>query len=74
MKKIVITLGKNGSKKVETFGFSGPSCKEQTGFLNNIFGAPVESELKPEFYEENETESNVMLDVHGLPEGGRFCG
>lgn len=72
MAKIVIKIGRDGSRKVEAFGFKGPECKEKTKFLDQVFGLEKEDELKPSYYEDPDT--NTLLDIEGLPGGGRFCG
>ena len=69
MIKVVITLGKDGSIKKEVFGAHGPVCKEKAKFLDELYGEPVETELKPEYYE-GETESETICDQ--LPNG--YCG
>jgi hypothetical protein len=71
MKKIVITLGRNGSVKAEAVGFVGPACQDATKFLDGIFKGKKEDLLKPEYYEENKSTS---FEIDGLPGGGRFCG
>ena len=69
-KRVVITLGKDGSVKTEAFGFKGASCQEKTKFLEKIFGE-AKATLKPSFYEED-TESEKDIIVNGLPSG--HCG
>ena len=70
-KRVVITLGRNGSRKVEAFGFEGESCKDATSFLDRIFGKPKSIELKDSYFSE---EKQTLLDTDGLPGGGEFCG
>jgi len=56
MKKIQITLHKDGTQKVEVFGAVGAECLELTRELEKRLGAPLgERVLKPE-YELTETE------------------
>jgi hypothetical protein len=59
MKKIKITLHKDGTQKVEVLGAVGAECKAFTAELEKRLGVPVgERELKPEFEEtEREGES-----------------
>lgn len=57
MKKIQITLHKDGTQKVEVLGAVGNECVEFTSQLEKRLGAPMgERELKPE-YEQTETET-----------------
>ena len=71
-KKIVITLGRNGSRKVEVFGMKGPQCQEATKFLENIFGEVKDQKLKNSYYED--PDENTLLETDGLPGGGGLCG
>lgn len=66
-KKVVITLGTDGSVKVEAIGFTGTSCQEATAFLDDLFGSPTEVTLKDSFYQQDKT-----VVVEGLPSG--HCG
>ena len=70
MKKTKIILGKDGSIKAEGFGYTGGECIKKVEFLEKLFGSVDKRELKPEFYEEKET--NTLLDTNGLPSG--WCG
>lgn len=67
-KRVEITLGKNGSVKVEAHGFKGGSCEDATAFLDKLLGDPGTVTLKDSYYENTETN----LDVDGLPSG--WCG
>lgn len=59
MKKIKITLRKDGTQKVEALGVVGESCLELTKALENRLGVEAgERTLKPEFeIESTEIES-----------------
>lgn len=65
-KKVEITLGKDGSVRVEAFGYKGGSCEEATAFLEKLFGKS-KKKYKPSYYEED---GNTI--VNGLPSG--YCG
>jgi len=47
--EIVVDFYRNGTVKVETFGFQGATCKDATGFLNAL-GKITEEENKPEYW------------------------
>ena len=52
MKKIKITLHKDGTQKLEVLGAVGDECLEFTRELEECLGTPVgERELKPEYDE-----------------------
>lgn len=55
MKKIIITIHKDGTQRVEVVGAAGESCVEFTRELERRLGARVgERELKPEHELEEE--------------------
>jgi hypothetical protein len=68
MKKVEILLGKDGSVRIEAFGFKGGSCEEATAFLDKLFGSMKNTKHKTSYYED-EIKDNL---VDGLPSG--FCG
>ena len=47
--EIVVDFFRNGTIKVEAFGFQGTSCKDATEFLNSL-GKITEEENKPEYW------------------------
>ena len=51
MKKMKITINKDGTQKVEVIGAVGEECVKFTSALEGRLGAVVERELKPEFHE-----------------------
>jgi hypothetical protein len=60
MKKIKITLHKDGTQKVEVLGAVGSECVEFTRELERRLGVPEgERQLKPEYHE---TEAEVERD------------
>lgn len=66
-KRVEITFSKDGSVRIEAFGFVGQSCKEATKFLEKIFPMEESSStaLKESYYQEEEI-------ANGLPSG--YCG
>ena len=65
-KKVEIILGKDGSVKIEAFGFKGGTCEEATKFIDQLFGAKKSKKYKSSYYEQQEQV------VNGLPSG--WCG
>jgi hypothetical protein len=60
MKKIKITLHKDGTQKIEVLNAVGPECLEFTRELEKRLGVPEgERVLKPEYHE---TESELERD------------
>jgi len=64
MKKIKITLHKDGTQKVEVLGAVGEECVQFTKELERRLGTPLgERELKPEYHEtESEVERQREVD------------
>ena len=63
MKKIKVTLHKDGTQKVEVLGAVGPECVQFTRELEERLGTPIgERTLKPE-YEQTETEQERDREV-----------
>jgi len=64
MKKIKITLHKDGTQKIEVLGASGDSCLEFTREFEKRLGAQAgERVLKPEYHEEEqETERDREVE------------
>lgn len=52
MKKITVTIGRDGSTKVEADGYSGGECLEATKAIEAALGEVDERETKPEMYGE----------------------
>ncbi|HPY78040.1 MAG TPA: DUF2997 domain-containing protein [Anaerohalosphaeraceae bacterium] len=63
MKKIKITLHKDGTQKIEVLGAVGESCLELTRALEQRMGTSIgQRELKPE-YHQTETEQERDHEV-----------
>jgi hypothetical protein len=65
-KKVEITLGKDGSVRIEAFGFVGGSCEEAVTFLDELLGKPADRKYKDSYYQNKETL------INSLPNG--YCG
>lgn len=63
MKKMKITLHKDGTQKIEVLGAVGPECVQFTRELEARLGKPLgERQLKPE-YDETQTETQRDREV-----------
>ena len=51
MKTIEIVIDKQGQTVLQTHGFSGPSCREASKFLEQALGATTTEQLTSEFYQ-----------------------
>jgi len=53
MKEIIIDVTDDGEIKIETHGFTGKSCVEETGFIKNLLGHEIARQLTPAYYTRN---------------------
>ena len=51
MKKIVVTIDKEGKTSVEAFGFKGKGCVKATEIISKILGRESSRQKKAEYYE-----------------------
>jgi len=65
MKQIIIDVLDSGEIKLETRGFTGKSCIQESEFVKNLLGHELERELVPAYY----TQDNVKIKKY-LP----LCG
>ena len=67
-KKMIIIdiMDETAELKIETKGFVGPKCVEESQFLKDALGPSMEMELKPVFYQKNKKEvTRVMKPLCG---------
>jgi hypothetical protein len=64
MKKMLITIGKDGTHRIEVLGATGDECLQFTAEMERRMGAQVgERELKPEYEMEGELETEADYEV-----------
>ena len=51
MRTIEIVINKEGQTTVQTRGFSGPSCRKASKFLEQALGATTAEQLTSEFHQ-----------------------
>ena len=51
---IEITVGPDGSTTVQTRGFTGPSCREASRFIERALGKATGEQLTAEYYQTNQ--------------------
>ena len=49
-KEIIIDISDEGEVSIETKGFAGKACVEETEFLKRILGKEVHRQLTPAYY------------------------
>lgn len=57
MKQIVIEITEEGEVRLETRGFSGKSCVEESQFIKDLIGVEIQRQLIPAYYQ---TGKNVV--------------
>jgi hypothetical protein len=65
MKQIVIDVMDTGEIKLETHGFTGKSCVEESVFIKDLLGKEVERQLVPAYYTKNNTSIKKYLPLCG---------
>lgn len=51
MKQIVIDISDAGDVRIETVGFKGEACLEESKFLKDLLGSEISKQLVPAFYQ-----------------------
>jgi len=65
MKEIVIEITENGDLKLETRGFSGKTCVEESQFVKDLLGNEISRQLTPAYYKQNNKEVRMYLPLCG---------
>jgi hypothetical protein len=60
MKKIIVTIAKDGSTKVETKGFAGTSCQAASADLEKALGIKQSEKLTAEYFAQQTTAQQVQ--------------
>jgi hypothetical protein len=55
--KIIVRISPDGKTQIEVDGMKGESCTDVTKKLEEALGQTVDTELKNEYYEQEETET-----------------
>lgn len=50
MKQIIIDIKDDGEVKIETRGFSGRSCVDESQFIKDVLGEETARQLTPAYY------------------------
>ncbi len=58
-KTIVITVSPKGETTVQTKGFTGPSCRDASRFVEQALGERTGEKLTQEFYQPQVSQQNV---------------
>jgi hypothetical protein len=59
MKEIVIDVLEDGEIKLETRGFTGEACLEESRFIKDLLGTETARHLTPAYYQRKESRTVV---------------
>ena len=65
MKEIVIDISSDGEIRIETKGFKGKACLEESQFLKDILGKETFKRLTPAYYSNIEKKVKKYLQLCG---------
>lgn len=62
MKEIVIDVSADGEISIETRGFTGDACLEDSQFVKDLLGAELSRQLTPAYFQgKNKTKKYLQL-------------
>jgi hypothetical protein len=65
MKTIIIDITDEGEIKIETRGYRGKACLEESAFLKDLLGRTLASQLTPAYYEREGQQVKKHLPLCG---------
>ena len=65
MKQIIIDVLDDGEIKIETRGYTGKTCLEETEFIKNILGSEITRQLTPAYYTQGKEAVKKHLPLCG---------
>jgi len=65
MKEIIIEVSNEGEIKLQTRGFKGKSCLEETRFLKDLLGRETHQQLTPAYFQTEEAVVRKYLPLCG---------
>ena len=65
MKDIVIEVSEDGEVRLETRGFEGKACLEESQFLKDLLGSEVCRNLTPAYYNRGTKKVKKYLNLCG---------
>lgn len=65
MKEIIIDIDDEGAITIETRGFKGKACLQESQFLKNLLGTELLQQLVPAYYDTQKTQTKKYLKLCG---------
>ena len=65
MKEIVVDVLDTGEVKIETKGFTGKTCIQESQFLKDLLGKEISTQLTPAYYRVGQQEVKKHIPLCG---------
>ena len=65
MKEIVIDVSDDGQIQIQTKGFTGKSCIEESRFIKEVLGCEIALQLTPTYWQKNQIKIKKYLPLCG---------
>ena len=65
MKEIVIDISDEGQIQIETKGYTGKSCLEESQFIKDVLGSETARQLTPTYWQKSQTKVKKYLPLCG---------
>ena len=65
MKQIIIDIDEEGEVQIETRGFNGKGCIEESNFIKELLGHETSQKLIPAYYVKNKQTVKQYLQLCG---------
>ncbi len=60
-KRIIVEIDNDGEVRLETRGYSGSVCLEESQFLKDLLGEETSRQLVPVFYQKNKSKRYLPI-------------
>ena len=65
MKEIVIDISDDGQIQIETKGFTGRSCLDESQFIKDVLGSETARQLTPVYWQKSQAKIKKYLSLCG---------
>lgn len=64
-KQIIVDIDKTGEVRIETTGFAGPMCLEESQFIKDLLGHETSRCITPMFYQKDKVVKKQHINLCG---------
>jgi len=64
-KQIIVDIDNTGEVRIETTGFAGPVCLEESQFIKDLLGNETSRCITPMFYQKDKVEVKKHINLCG---------